>query len=201
MINATRGFTLLEAIVAIGIFALTVGSIIEIMNFSFRSRNIVWEQLATQNEGRKTIQDFTNQLRTATQSSIGGYPIAAASTSSITFYSNIDTDTWRERVRYFMSGTTLRRGVIKPSGNPLAYNSASEVITDIVHDITTSTPVFYYYGENFNGSTNTSSLSYPIDVTQIRVVGIRLYMEEDPHLSPAPLLVEGKVSIRNLKDN
>ena len=197
-----KGFTLLEVLVAMGIFVLIISSVVEILSFSFKSKNIIWEQLSTQNEGRKTVNDFINELRTAAQSSIGAYSIAAANTSTVTFYSNIDTDSWRERVRYFLSGTTLKKGVLKPSGSPLAYNAANEVVTDIVHDIANRTSsVFYYYGENYNGVTNTSTLSYPIDLTKIRVVGIKLRMEENPNLSPAPLMVEGKTEVRNLKTN
>jgi len=200
--SKNSAFTLVEVLVSLGIFLLLIGSVVGILSFSFKSKNIIWEQLSTQNEGRKTVNDFINELRTAAQSSIGAYPIAAANTSTITFYSNIDVDSWRERVRYFLSGTILKKGILKPSGNPLVYNSANEVVTDIVHDIANGTSsIFYYYGENYNGVNNTSTLSYPIDLTKIRVVGIKLRMEENPNLSPAPLIVEGKTEVRNLKTN
>ncbi len=197
-----NAFSLIEVIVAMGIFILVIGSMTAILSYSFKSRNIVWEQLSTQNEGRKVVHDFTNELRTATQSTIGAYAIETAATSSIIFYSNIDSDSWRERVRYFLSGAIFKKGVLKPSGNPLTYDSANEMITEAAHDIASgSSSIFYYYGENYNGVTNTSTLSYPIDVTAIRVVGIKLRLEEDPNLSPAPFMVEGKVEVRNLKTN
>jgi hypothetical protein len=101
-----------------------------------------------------------------------------------------------------LASTTLKKGITKPSGNPLAYRTSTESITDIVHDIAAgTTSIFYYYGDDYDGVNNSSTLAYPIDVTMVRVVGIRLYMEEDPHLSPAPFIVESKVEIRNLKIN
>jgi len=198
-----KGFTLIEVLAAIGVMLLIIVGISAVLIYSFRSRNVVWEQLSTQNEGRKIVQDFVNELRTATYSSIGAYPIEAISTSSIIFYSNIDADTLRERVRYYLSGKILKKGVIKPTGNPMVYSSGNEIITEVAHDVsnTSSLPIFTYYGDAYNGVTNTSTLSAPINTTLIRSVGITLRLEENPNLSPAPLLVQSKVDIRNLKTN
>lgn len=194
-----RGFTLLEIIVAVGIFSFIVGGIVALYLTSYRYNSIVWEQLKTQNEGRKATQDFVNELRTASQSSVGAYPVQAASSTGIIFYSNVDADTLRERLRYFMSGRTLQRGVIKPTGNPLTYNSANEVITDIAHDVANSTTVFAYYDSNYSGSE--AALSVPVDVTKIRVVKMTLQLDEDPYLTPTPFYIESKGTLRNLKDN
>jgi len=196
------GFTLLEVLVAMGIFLLMILGVSSIWSYASRSKNVIWEQLSAQNEGRKTAQDFTNQLRTATQSSIGSFSIESPATSSLIFYSNIDSDSWRERVRYFLVGSILKKGVIKPSGNPLVYNSSNETVTEVAHGVTNgSEPIFTYYGENYNGTTITYTLSYPINVTSIRLIGIKLRLEKYPDLSPAPVWVESKVEIRNLKAN
>ncbi|MFA7654287.1 MAG: prepilin-type N-terminal cleavage/methylation domain-containing protein [Candidatus Magasanikbacteria bacterium] len=197
-----KAFTLIEVLVAVGIFTLVITSMISLLSYSFKSKDIIWEQLSTQNEGRKIVQDFVNELRTATQSSIGAYAIESVGTSSIVFYSNIDEDSWRERVHYFLMDKILKKGITKPSGNPLTYDLASETVSEAVHDIAnTSTPIFYFYGENYDGVSNTSTLPSPVAVTAVRVVGIKLVLEEDPRLSPAPLQIEGKVEVRNLKTN
>ena len=196
-----QGITLMEVLVAMGIFSLLIVGIVSMFNYSWKANKIIWEQLSTQNEGRKIVQDFINELRSATYSSIGAYPIETASTSEIIFYSNIDTDSYRERIRYFMSGSTLRKGIIKPTSTPLVYNSNDEVITDIVHDVySTSTPIFYYYGQDF-GFNSSTLLSQPVNVTDVRMVGIVLELEEDPRASPMPFHIESKVEIRNLKTN
>lgn len=202
MINKkTKGFTLLEVLVAMGIFLLFVFGAATLLTYSLKSNKIIWEQLKTQNEGRKVVQDFINELRSAVYSSIGSYPVEKADQQEIIFFSNIDTDTYRERVRYFLSDSTLKKGVIKPSGNPLQYSPSSEIITEIVHDIhNTTTPLFYYYGQNY-GYTSSTALSDPVSVTDVRVVGITLELEEDPYASPEPFHIESKVEIRNLKDN
>ena len=202
ILSDNSGFTLLEVLVAMGIFLLMIFGVSGIWSYASRSKNVIWEQLSAQNEGRKTVQDFTNELRTATQSSIGSFAIESPTTSSLIFYSNIDSDSWRERVRYFLAGSILKKGVTKPSGNPLSYSSSNEVVVEVAHGVTNGNePIFTYYGENYNGATSTSTLSYPINVTTIRLVGIKLRLERYPDLSPAPVWVESKVEIRNLKAN
>lgn len=196
----TKGLTLVEVLVSIGIFTLIIGAMTTIFLSSLKSNKIVWEQLETQNEGRFVTQTIARELREAAVSSIGGYPLAEASSTEIIFYANIDDDVYRERVRYFLTGTTLRKGVIKPSGSPLVYSSASEVFTDMAHDVANGAdPIFSYYDENFTGSEN--PLAQPVNVTSVRSVRIALEMEEDPHASPVPFHIETKVEIRNLKSN
>lgn len=194
-----RGITLVEVLVSIGIFSFLIIGITALLLTSWKYNQIVWEQLKTQNEGRKVIRDFVNDLRVASLSSIGAYPIESASSTEIVFYSNIDSDTLKERVRYFLSGRTLRKGVIKPTGSPLSYNSANETLVDIAHDLVTSTVLLSYYDSNFSGSQ--TKLTSPVDVTKIRVVAISLTLEEDPNASPVPFFIESKVMLRNLKDN
>lgn len=195
-----RGMTLVEVLVALSIFIFLSSAVVSLYLTSSRYNSIIWEQLKTQNEGRKVTQDFVNELRTASQSSIGAYPILAASGTAITFYSNIDTDTLRERIRYFMSGKTLRKGIIKPTGNPLTYNSANEVITDVARDVAnTSTQIFYYYDSNYSGAE--AALTSPIDIIRIRVVKITLQLDQNPNLTPTPFFIESKGLLRNLKDN
>lgn len=196
-----RGMTLMEVLVAMGIFVLFTVAITELLLSSFRFKDIVWEQLSTQNEGRRVVQDFVNELRTAAASSIGAYPLETAATGTIVFYSNIDADSWRERVRYFLAGDILKKGVIKPTGSPLAYNPADETVTELVHDIANATSsLFYYYDQNYTGAADTP-MTYPINIPAVRVIGIKLILEENPRLSPAPLYIEAKTAIRNLKSN
>lgn len=201
MTSDVRGISILEVLVAIAIFLMVSTATMEIFMWGFRGRDIVWEQLSTQNEGRKIVQDFVNQLRRAGQSAVGGYAIESADNQQIVFYSNIDMEAWRERLRYFLVGTTLKVGITRATGTPVSYNLEDEVVTEIVHDVAnTTTPLFYYYDENYTGVTNTT-MSAPIDTTEVRLVGIKLLLEEKPNVAPAPFAIETKVSIRNLKTN
>jgi len=193
----------MEIMVAIGIFLLMITGVVALFSYSLKSNKIIWEQLKTQNEGRKVIQDFVNELREANYSSIGSYPIEQAGSSQIIFYTNIDSDTYRERIRYFLDDDTLKKGVTKPTSTPLVYNTSYEVVTDIVHDLanTSTTPIFSYYNQDYGSTSSTGALTQPVSIMQVRTVGISLEMEEDPTASPVPFHIESKVEIRNLKSN
>lgn len=197
-----QGFTLIEILVTIGIASLFIIGIGSILVAGFKYRAIIWEQLSTQNEGRKIVQDFVNEIRTASYSNAGAYPLEIAQAQQIAFYSNIDNDVWRERVRYFVEGTVLKRGITKPNGTPLTYSSSNEIITDMVHDIANSTStIFYYYDQNYNGLATSSPLSFPIDTSLVRMIRFSLKLDANPHFSPEPLEVEAIGGIRNLKNN
>lgn len=192
---------MIEVIVVLGIFIMFSATIAEMLIWGNHGKDVVFEQLSKQNDGRIASQNFLNDLRRSSYSSVGAYPVELAGANQIIFYSNIDTDSWKERVRYFVSTTTLKRGIIKPSGNPLSYNSANEVVSEVAHDLNNTTTIFYYYDQSYDGISNTSSMSFPIDISKIRMIGIKLWLDLRPNVSPAPLYIEGKTEIRNLKSN
>ncbi len=201
MIKNKQGFTLIELLVALGIFVMIAMAASWIMIYGLRHNRIIWDQLQTQTDGRRVLQDVVDDVRQAEESSLGGYPLITATDNELSFYANIDDDSWRERVRFWLEGTTVKRGVIKPAGNPLNY-SQIENIVEIAHEVVNlsqGTPLFLYYDESYTGTE--ASLEQPVVITDIRAVRVQLELERDPMASPVPLLVESLVEIRNLKTN
>ena len=46
----------------------------------------------------------------------------------------LDDDGLKEKIRYYLTGTTLKKGVIKPTGSPPVYLSANEsCLAHLVH--------------------------------------------------------------------
>jgi len=196
-----QGMTMMETTVVLGILAIVSVAVTWIVIHSIRVNDIVWEQLITQSESRKVIHEMVNELRKAEVSSIGSYAIVQASPDGIMFYANIDETSARERLHYWVDGTTFKRGILYASGNPLSY-SGVENVTEIAHNIynaATANPVFLYYDENYSGSE--TALDQPVEIADIRAIRIQLDLERDPDKSPVPLHVESMVSIRNIKTN
>lgn len=191
----------MEIMVALSIFALISVAVGWIFTRSIRSTDVIWTQLATQNDGRAAIEQFVDDVRRAEISSIGSYPIAAASSTEFVFYANIDNDSSREKVRFFLDGTDLKKGVVKPSGEPLNYDGEESVVTvaEAVVNTTHSIPLFEYYDETY--PVTSTPLTMPDQLTDIRIVRMQLELEKDPTKTPVPLHVESVASIRNLKSN
>lgn len=194
------GFSIIEVLVVIFILTLIGMAIWTFEKDIFSLNRILSSSLAAQEEARGALKIMSAEIRTASPSSAGAYAIAQAATSSFIFYSDIDNDSLKERIRYFLDGIILKKGVIKASGTPLTYNPADEVISDLVHDMANdTTSVFSYYDTNYDGTTQ--PLSEPVNVPAIRLVKITIVIDQDPLQPPGALTLTIQISMRNLKDN
>lgn len=191
------GFTLLEILFAVSIFVM-----VSLVMGAFARNTWVYNSFISSsfnnlNAGRTTLKTMVAEIRTASSGDNGAYVVSAASNTSFTIYSDIDNDALKERVRYFVSGNSLRRGVIKPTGSPLGY-TGTEVITTLIPNITNAT-VFEYYDKNYDGTT--ASLASPIQIPSVRLVKITVTIDENPNRAPGPITLTSQVTLRNIKDN
>lgn len=192
-----QGFTLMEVLVTMALmtgiaFIITKFSG-DLTDYSLRFNRGIF----TQQEIQQTLQAVLPEIRSATQSNNGVYPIVAASTSSFTFYSDLDRNGTFEQVRYYLQGGIFKKGVIKPSGNPPTYPTSSEVIYDLVHGMTTST-IFYYY-DNTATSTFSTALPSPVDVLKVRTVEVRLIANQGTTSTQSLTGIDNRATIRNLR--
>lgn len=201
MINKLKtedGFSLVEVLFGVSIFILIIGVL------TLFSRNIwvynssVSLGLVNADAGRQVLKTMVSEIRTASDANTGAYAIGAAGNATFTFYSDIDDDGLKEKVRYFRAGTTLQKGATKPTGSPLTYSSLNEKISTLAYNVI-NTSIFEYYDKNYDGTT--APLSSPVNIPAIRLIKIIITIEQDPNRPPAPKTFSTEVSIRNLKDN
>jgi len=196
--NKKRAFTLLETLFGVAIFIVIIGALTLFSRNVWVYNSFISAGLVNADAGRQILKTMVSEIRTASTADTGAYMINQAIASSFTFYSDIDNDGLKERVRYFLTGTTLQKGVIKPTGVILTYNLANETISTLAINVT-SISIFTYYDKNYDGTT--TPLSFPVNVSDIRLVKITITLEQDPNRSPVPMTFSTQVSIRNLKDN
>lgn len=166
----------------------------------FVTNSTLSESASLITEVRQTFKTMMVEIRSASISSTGAYPLAAATGTSFIFYSDIDDDGLKERIRYFVDGSTLKKGVIKPTGNPLSYNPSNEVITTAVNNLANGAqPVFEYYDENYDG--DDPPLTSPVNLLAVRLVKVTIKVDKNPTRPPAAVTMVTQVSVRNLKDN
>lgn len=195
--QANRGFTLVEVLISLAIFAGIALIIGTFMKTIFDYQLLFTQQLTAQQEIETTFATMIPEVRSMTPSALGGYAIGQVSTSSLTFYVDADADGIADQVRYFLSGTTLKKGVTKPSGNPFVYVGANEIVTDMAHNVVVGDPIFTFYDVNYTGSE--AAMTYPIAIVDIRLIRVSLTLK-DPNKT-APLSSSIEIVPRNLRTN
>ena len=196
-----KGFTIIELVVVIGIFSLLSLAVAWILITSLRSNTTAWDQLQAENDAGKVLKDIVNEVRRAESSDIGAYALSTTTPYELAFYANIDNDSYKELVRFKLQGTELIKGITKPSGNPLDYNSTTEQFSTIARDVVNiqkNDPLFYYYDKNYSGTQ--SALTPPVNITDVRMVKAVIEIDRNPTKSPIILTAQSMVQIRSLGD-
>ncbi len=192
---SNSGMTLIELLVSVailvGVTLFIGGYVLNVLNF----QNYLSPALGTQQELQFTLSDMSMNLRTMNYSSLGGYPIAAVSSSSITFFADIYGNGIYEQIRYFMSSSTLQRGIVIPTGNPLAYNQANEVVVDALHNIVSTSSIFSYYDSSYTGTE--APMATPVDISKIKVIGFSVAVQQSNQATP--LYADLKITPRNIR--
>jgi prepilin-type N-terminal cleavage/methylation domain-containing protein len=196
-----HGMTLVEIVVAMSIMVVVMIAVVAFEYNVLDYNRYSQVTLSNVQDATNILKYMSRELRTMSPSANGSYPILSAATSSITFYSDIEGNGTKEQIRYYLSSTTLYRGVTEPSGSPQTYNLSNESTSIIVTGVrnATSSALFEYFNSSYSGSG--LPLTYPMAISSIRLVKINITIDSDPRRSPVPITYSTQVSLRNLKDN
>lgn len=168
-----KGFSLAEMVVAIAAFTIIGVGVIILIGSMVSTGTKQGLLLANADQARRGSFRIMQELRNAVTSNTGAYALAEASNQQIIFYSNVDGGSDVERLRYYISGGKLYRGVVKPTGSPLTYNTGSETSTVVQDNLANgANPLFYYYNGSYTGTG--SALTQPVNVTQVKFVEMEL---------------------------
>lgn len=190
------GYTLVEMLVVIAISALVLAVITDSILSFYRSNTNTLEQAVQVDEGRRGADRMVRDLREVAYADDGTYPLYEIGTTSIIFYSDVDRDYSVERIRYWLSGTVLRKGVLNATGTPPAYNPADEavsVISEYVRNASQGLPVFRYY------NASSTEIAAGTATTSIAYVQVQLVVNVDPNRLPGEFTIRSNAAFRNLK--
>ncbi len=192
-----RGMTLVEAVVVVAITVAVGASLLSVIRMFYRSNAYVFEAAASVDSARRGLSTTLSAVREASYADDGNYPIASAATSSILFYSDIDSDGGIERVRVYTVGTTLYRVVTNAAGSPPSYTGqqpATSTLATYVRN-TNATPIFTYYDSSGMQLSTTTP-----DISEISSVAVTLMVDINPNRAPNILNLTGTATLRNLRD-
>ncbi len=201
-LKLNRGFTLIELLIAAALFILLFGGLAILISNVLVSSNTQAGLLADSDQARKLAFGIVGELRNAQVSSTGAYSLDTAGPQSLVFYSNIDGGTDVEKVRYFVQGEKLYKGITKPYGNSMSYSPSREKITVVQNNLANGAdPVFYYYDGTYEGVAN-NFLPQPVSVTAVKFVKVDLRIFNKAGVNNTNFYtVTASGAVRNLKTN
>ncbi len=196
------GFTLVEtSVTAILLVTLAAG--------------IVGLQYILGNIQVNTFQSFTNveaasgainrierEIRTARQGDNGAFLLESGTNNSLTFYSDVDANGSTDKVTYSLSGTTLTRSVIRPTGYPVTYPPGTAQVTTVTDIMRNgATPLFTYYNGNWPGDTTNNPLATPVNLSNVKMIRIYIRLNNKANDSRNDYILDTSATIRMVKTN
>lgn len=191
----SRGITFIESLIWIAVFMISMMALIVSLLSFYRANTYTLEQAQAVSDGRRAIEKTVQIMREADYGSNGAYPIVAIATSSVTFYADIDSDSFLERVRFYLDGTNIRRGVIEPTGDPASYpgTETSTLIAEHIRNISQTTILFRYFDQSGTEITTFTN------VRAVRFIQVSAIVNVSPDRLPNELTIRSSATLRNLK--
>lgn len=192
---SNRAFTLIETVVTISILVVVGGALATLITYIYRTNTYVLQESTAVQSAQSGLRAALKNLREASYSDDGAYPIQQANPTDITFYADTNSDGTVEKVRVYLLNGTLFREVTTSAGNPPSYVgqpiTTSTIATYVVN--ASSTPIFVY------SDANGTVLSGTIDTAHIASIGTTLQIDVNPNRSPVPYTLAGSATLRNLR--
>lgn len=200
--KVNQGFTLIEVLVSSAILVILAVGFLGLQYILSRNQVTAWNSYMSVEDSNVAMSTMVKELRNATNSGNGSYLFDSLQNQEIIFYTDYDFDNQVERVRYILSGSQLRKGIIEPVGDPAVYNPVTEKITVISEIIRNgSDPLFYYYNSDWPQDTINNPLSLTERIANTRVV--KIYLKSSPRTDTTDFdyILESEIRIRMLQDS
>jgi len=196
------GFTLVEILVAQLLLVIVLSLTYWLWQTFMQTASTSYTGLRNISLLMADLRVMTNHLREARDGEDGSYPLVIANDQEVAIFSDIDGDLVTERVRYFLEGTEMKRGVVEPTGDPPGYQLSNEQITIIGERIMVGTaPIFTYYNESWPGEVESNPLPIGNRLLNTRYIEVSLVVGQSEVDGWQPAEVTTGVHLRNLKQN
>lgn len=192
-----NGFSLLEITVVMSIFIILFFVSSDFIIRGFKSILFGYEQDSAVQNAKRITNEIIGEVRESAQSDRGDYLLDTVEEQNFSFFSDIYSDEYIEKIRYFLDSDILKKGVIEPIGDPLEYLDENEMISEIAEYINNQAePIFTYY------DTNNNLIANPLaNKNSIRLIRVFIKINATPEIAPRDYVVETDIHLRNLKDN
>ncbi len=174
-----------------GIMTLVLYFSLDIGQFALQLR----QDLQAKQDLQFAVNTMLAEFRSISPSANGSYPLEIANATSVAFYVDADKNGSIDRVRYFFSTSTLKRGTIRPTtSTPAQYPSSTEQVSVLLPYVTAGS--FWYFNAAYTGVQ--ASMTLPIVVQDVRALRFAATVDEATTTRPVPLTTSFTVTFRNL---
>ncbi len=197
-----RGVSIIEAMISLTVFGIALAILYMFFVQGSKVQQYGSEQYTAVENARRGIQQMVKEIREAAAGDDGSYILQTANDQEIIFFSDVDADLATERIRYFLDNTTLKKGVVEPTGDPISYPVDTEQIAVVSEYVQNGmAPIFTYYNGNYPGDDINNPLPAPARLVETKLINVYLKVNVTPTISPDDIELQSDVQIRNLKIN
>ncbi len=188
--------------IAMIIATFVMGGLISLLISYSNAYNFSFEESQKISAAQGSLTRIIKDIREARQSETGAWPLVTTNDTELTFYADVTDDGIVDRVRYFLVGNQLKKGVITPTGTPLTYNAAQENIFVIADGVDMrSAPVFKYYNGNWPADKVANPLPSASRILNTRMIQATIRINPSGKTSATLYESTSSATIRSLKDN
>lgn len=197
-----KGFTLLEVMIASFLFSSIVAFVAIFGVYYFKNYAFSYEEQQVIGQAQGALTQMVREIRKARNGDNGSWPLVQTDNTTFIFYADVTNDGRTDRVRYFLSGTDLKRGVIEPSAVPVTYPTNTEQITTIASYVdATNSAIFQYYNGDWPADTVNNPLVSSQRILNTRFVEVTLKINPSQNFAAQPFSLSTGVTIRSMKTN
>lgn len=202
MKQLTAGFTLVELMVVVVIFTIISAIFAVFAAIYFRNYLFSFEENQAIGQAQTTMTQAIREIREARIAETGGWPLVQTDSNTFVFYSDVTNDGRTDRVRYFLEGTALKKGVIEPTQPPVSYPLVNEQIRTVADYVDNAgIPLFTFYNGDWPADTVNNPLAAGSRLLNTRYISLYVRININPNTGAQPFELTSGVQIRSLKDN
>jgi hypothetical protein len=201
-LHEQEGMTLVELILGSSILVIVVALTYGMWQMFIGSFYTTFDRTRDIPAANQTLAVLTREIREMRIGENGGYPLVIANDNELAFFNDVDNDGVAERVRYWLSGRELHKGVIEPEGTPAVYVEAQETDEILLSAVVDQgVPMFMYYNDDWPEDTVTNPLAVGSRLLDTTLISIHLAVRYAENDDEEPVEVSTSVALRGVKTN